>query len=361
MGFPNNSKTHKKILHIAETTMGGVGTIINGLTNNSIETSSVICPLQQSDIIICEDKKCFNRTGRNLKSFYNLATVILKEIKINKYTTIHIHSSFAGVIVRTLFLLKLIDKNKYCVVFTPHCFSFIMNVREPKKKLYAIIERILANYNDYIVTNSNFEYQQAIQYGVPKGKLKIIYNGVNFDNMNIHPLMSVNRNNKINILFVGRFDHQKGYDYLIKIIEGLDKNKFFFNIVGDSVHDSVNRISSDNVVYHGWKKKEELSDYFANNDFLIMPSRWESFGLVAVEAQTNGLPVLANNTSSIPEVVLNNKTGILLDFNNIMTVIDFINAHDVSFWRGMRQDCRTYAHEKFHEDKMIKEYFDLYR
>lgn len=62
-----------------------------------------------------------------------------------------------------------------------------------------------------------------------------------------------------------------------------------------------------------------------------MPSRWESFGLVAVEAQMNGLPVLANNTSSLPEVVLENKTGILLDFTNIPNVTDFISAHDTSF------------------------------
>lgn len=361
MGFPAKSKSCKKVLHIAETTMGGVGTIINGLTNNSLGISSVICPLQQSNIITCENKIYFNRTGRNLISFYNLAIVILREIKKNEYTTIHIHSSFAGVIARTLFLLKIIDKKKYRVIFTPHCFSFIMDVSKRKKKLYSIIEKNLANYNDYIVTNSKFEYQQAILYGVDKEKLKVIYNGVNFDNVNVHPLVSSDISNKINVLFVGRFDRQKGYDYLINIIERLDKDKFIFNIVGDSVHDSVNRISSDNVIYHGWKKKEELSDYFSKNDFLIMPSRWESFGLVAVEAQINGLPVLANNTSSIPEVVLNNKTGILLDFTNIMGVISFINAHDVSFWRGMRQDCRDYARERFHESKMIKEYFDIYR
>ena len=140
----------------------------------------------------------------------------------------------------------------------------------------------------------------------------------------------------------------------------MDKDRFVFNIVGDSVHDNVDKIFSENVVYHGWKKKDELRDYFLNNDFLLMPSRWESFGLVAVEAQINGLPVLANNTSSLPEVVSNNKTGILLDFTNIASVIDFINTHDVSFWQGMRQDCILYAHEKFHEGRMIKEYFDIY-
>ncbi|BDA53969.1 glycosyltransferase family 4 protein [Raoultella ornithinolytica] len=360
MGFPDKSKPYKMVLHIAETTMGGVGTIINGLTNNFPGFSSVICPLQQSDIITCKNKIIYNRTGRNLISFYNLAIAILKELGKNEYTTIHIHSSFAGVIVRSLLLLRLIDKNKYRVVFTPHCFSFIMDISERKRKIYSFIEGQLANYNDYIVANSDFEYQQAIKYGVSREKLKIIYNGVSFDNVKAHHVMRMTNNNKINILFVGRFDRQKGYDFLIEIIKRVDKDRFVFNIVGDSVHDNVDKIFSENVVYHGWKKKDELRDYFLNNDFLLMPSRWESFGLVAVEAQINGLPVLANNTSSLPEVVSNNKTGILLDFTNIASVIDFINTHDVSFWQGMRQDCILYAHEKFHEDRMIKEYFDIY-
>ena len=356
MGFPDKSKPYKMVLHIAETTMGGVGTIINGLTNNFPGFSSVICPLQQSDIITCKNKIIYNRTGRNLISFYNLAIAILKELGKNEYTTIHIHSSFAGVIVRSLLLLRLIDKNKYRVVFTPHCFSFIMDISERKRKIYSFIEGQLASYNDYIVANSDFEYQQAIKYGVSREKLKIIYNGVSFDNVKAHHVMRMTNNN----LFVGRFDRQKGYDFLIEIIKRLDKDRFVFNIVGDSVHDNVDKIFSENVVYHGWKKKDELRDYFLNNDFLLMPSRWESFGLVAVEAQINGLPVLANNTSSLPEVVSNNKTGILLDFTNIASVIDFINTHDVSFWQGMRQDCILYAHEKFHEDRMIKEYFDIY-
>lgn len=92
-----------------------------------------------------------------------------------------------------------------------------------------------------------------------------------------------------------------------------------------------------------------------------MPSRWESFGLVAVEAQMNGLPVLANNTSSLPEVVLENKTGILLNFTNIRNVTDFISAHDTSFWRNMQYDCIKFANERFKEEKMVREYFNLYK
>ncbi|WEJ92061.1 MAG: glycosyltransferase family 4 protein [Klebsiella huaxiensis] len=359
MNYAQTNYAHKRILHIAETTMGGVGTIINGLTKNKLAFCSVICPEQQSGMIECEKKITFERTGRNVKSFFNLAVTVFKELRRNKYSTIHIHSSFAGVIIRSLFLFKILDRKKYFVVFTPHCFSFIMNVSASKKRIYSFIEKILSYQNDVITTNSVFEYEQAILNGINKDRLKIVYNGVSFNKLAKHDLTS--SNSVVNILFVGRFDRQKGYDYLTQIIQRLDKDKFFFNIVGDAVHDNISKLDSKNVLYHGWKKKDELCDFFSSNDFLIMPSRWESFGLVAVEAQMNGLPVLANNTSSLPEVVLDKKTGILIDFNNISTVIDFISAHDSSFWNSMRSECMDFAHEKFHEEKMVNEYLNLYK
>lgn len=359
MNYVDADCSRKRILHIAETTMGGVGTIINSLIKNKTEYCSVICPSQQSEMIICGKKVTYERTGRNLKSFLNLAITVFKELRKNEYSTIHIHSSFAGVIVRFLFWLKVLNRNKYYVIFTPHCFSFIMDSGAFKRKTYAFIERFLSKQSDVITTNSNFEYEQAVLHGINKNKLKVIYNGVSFDNVVERRKHSVD--GVIHILFVGRFDKQKGYDLLTAIIKGLDKNRFIFNLVGDSVHDEVDVLEADNVFYHGWKKKDELRGFFIENDFLIMPSRWESFGLVAVEAQINGLPVLANNTSSLPEVVLEKKTGILLDFTNIPKVTDFISAHDSSFWSSMQYDCIKFANERFKEEKMVREYLNLYK
>ncbi|EHT12768.1 MULTISPECIES: glycosyltransferase family 4 protein [Klebsiella] len=359
MNYVDADCSRKRILHIAETTMGGVGTIINSLIKNKTEYCSVICPSQQSEMIICGKKVTYERTGRNLKSFLNLAITVFKELRKNEYSTIHIHSSFAGVIVRFLFWLKVLNRNKYYVIFTPHCFSFIMDSGAFKRKIYAFIERFLSKQSDVITTNSNFEYEQAVLHGINKNKLKVIYNGVSFDNVVERRKHSVD--GVIHILFVGRFDKQKGYDLLTAIIKGLDKNRFIFNLVGDSVHDEVDVLEADNVFYHGWKKKDELRGFFIENDFLIMPSRWESFGLVAVEAQINGLPVLANNTSSLPEVVLEKKTGILLDFTNIPKVTDFISAHDSSFWSSMQYDCIKFANERFKEEKMVREYLNLYK
>ena len=52
---------------------------------------------------------------------------------------------------------------------------------------------------------------------------------------------------KINILFVGRFDKQKGYDYLLNVIKVADVSKYTFNIIGDSVHDVFEKIEKENM------------------------------------------------------------------------------------------------------------------
>ncbi|MDM7439665.1 glycosyltransferase, partial [Klebsiella pneumoniae] len=142
------------VIHIAETVKGGVATVINNLTENNEIDSHVICPESQSKEIYCAQKTLFSRTGRNISSLSSLFLVIIKTLKYNKFDVIHLHSSFAGFIVRALFAFKLINKKKYKVIYTPHCFSFIMDTKKWKKKAYIYIERILAKQTDCIIANS---------------------------------------------------------------------------------------------------------------------------------------------------------------------------------------------------------------
>ncbi|HDZ2617192.1 TPA: glycosyltransferase family 1 protein, partial [Klebsiella pneumoniae] len=95
------------VIHIAETVKGGVATVINNLTENNEIDSHVICPESQSKEIYCAQKTLFSRTGRNISSLSSLFLVIIKTLKYNKFDVIHLHSSFAGFIVRALFAFKL--------------------------------------------------------------------------------------------------------------------------------------------------------------------------------------------------------------------------------------------------------------
>ncbi|MFW8177511.1 glycosyltransferase, partial [Klebsiella pneumoniae] len=94
-------------------------------------------------------------------------------------------------------------------------FSFIMDTKKWKKKVYIYIERILAKQTDCIIANSYYEYKCAVDAGISKNKIKVVYNAVSLDGQEkLERIKKCNENEvqkeKINILFVGRFDKQKG-------------------------------------------------------------------------------------------------------------------------------------------------------
>lgn len=354
-----------KVLHIAETAKGGVGTIINSLLKIDDIDGYVIIPDLQKEMILSGRQFLFKRKSRDFFSFIRLAKTSYKVIKEIEPDIIHLHSTFAGAIVRVMYLLKLLRKRNSAIIYTPHAFSFLMDVSSFRKKIYVLIELLFSKVTDYIVCTSHYEMESAKENNLNAKKLLVIYNGVT------PPLTELKDNRckdsrrgqaeKVNILFLGRFDYQKGYDVLLSIIERLDSEEFHFDIIGDAVKDGADKITSCNVKYHGWLPQESLGSFFSGADFLIMPSRWESFGLVAVEAQSYGLPVLANRCSSLPEVIEDGNTGVLLDFTDIAHVIHFILSKDKFFWKSMSFSCKKFAEEKFSEIKMNQEYLSLYR
>ena len=64
------------------------------------------------------------------------------------------------------------------------------------------------------------------------------------------------------------------------------------------------------VMFLGWRT--DAADILADIDLLAVPSRWEGFGLVALEAMALGKPVAASSVSALPEIVAPGETGLLL-------------------------------------------------
>jgi len=350
-----------KVLHIAETVKGGVGTIINSLLKIEGVDSLVIAPNDESNIIngIVVN---FSRKGRSIASLLRLALKSISTIKKEKPDVIHLHSTFAGFVIRFFYVIKILRKKEVTIIYTPHAFSFLRDTSSLNKKIYGVIERYLSQYTDKIICTSVYELNQGIKYGLDRNKMHVIYNGVDLKKIKLefNSVIHERQCEKVNILFLGRFDYQKGYDRLIYIIENLDENKFHFNIIGDAVYDKITKLEKSNVSYHGWIKYSDLEKFFLYSDFMLMPSRWESFGLVAVESQCYGLPVLASKCSSLPEVVDDGNTGVLLDFSDLDYVVAYINDSNKKFWNKKSESCKKFVYSKFSEDRMNSEYCSLY-
>lgn len=121
-------------------------------------------------------------------------------------------------------------------------------------------------------------------------------------------------------LFMGRIELRKGIDVLLDAIEKLKETTRFnsccFVIAGSAIID-INKILEerfsgvDNVLYIGAVNDAEREKLYAMSDVVVFPSRYESFGLVPLEAFVHGKPVIASDAGAIPEVVIDNKSGLI--------------------------------------------------
>jgi glycosyltransferase involved in cell wall biosynthesis len=118
---------------------------------------------------------------------------------------------------------------------------------------------------------------------------------------------------------VSRLRQEKGIDTLIKAFSLLTQNytNIHLLIVGTGPDEEVLKsyvkesgISSQ-VVFYGQASWERAMELLSIMDIVVVPSRFEGFGLTAAEAMAAGKPVIASNTSGLKEVVCDNQTGLL--------------------------------------------------
>jgi glycosyltransferase involved in cell wall biosynthesis len=127
--------------------------------------------------------------------------------------------------------------------------------------------------------------------------------------------------NSIKIVSVGRLTYQKGFDVAISVMKKLSENNFDFKyyIVGDG--ELYNELSlkiielnlSDKVFLVGFNKNPY--QFMKNCDIYFQPSRFEGFCITLGEAKVFNKPIVTTNFSGASEQILNNHTGIIIDFD----------------------------------------------
>ncbi len=130
---------------------------------------------------------------------------------------------------------------------------------------------------------------------------------------------------KIQILFVGRLEARKGIDIFLKALKLLMGKELQVGVwvAGKDIEGWRDRSLSllgkeiyDRVQFFGMVSEEFRELLYANCDFLVFPSRYESFGLVPLEAMAYQKPIIGAAAGAIPEVVINGESGLLFEPDN---------------------------------------------
>lgn len=114
------------------------------------------------------------------------------------------------------------------------------------------------------------------------------------------------------ILSIGRFEHIKGFDLLIRCAGKLKQSQFY--IVGGEETEEYRQLLEENeirnVVFKPFMKKEALSKYFLAADIFVLPTRYDPWGLVINEAMAYGLPVISTDRCvAALELLENGRNG----------------------------------------------------
>jgi len=161
---------------------------------------------------------------------------------------------------------------------------------------------------------------------IDKKKVHVLYNGVDTKLKKI-PLK------KNEILFVGRLVFEKGADLYVDVIKSIaqDNPTWSFGLLGSSNTKNKNTYASEVIrklksvgvqaKFYGFKNQKFVKEKMKNASIIVIPSLCEeAFGLVAAEAMSNGMAIIASKVGGIPEIVKNN--GILIE------EIDFIKLRN---------------------------------
>jgi hypothetical protein len=140
----------------------------------------------------------------------------------------------------------------------------------------------------------------------------------------------------LRLLFVGRLEERKGIDVLMQAFAGVLREfpDVVLDVVGDGnvpwfgptkFHDvyktwPIAAAIGASAVFHGKVADAALRGFLAQADAVVVPSRFESFGLIALEAFAFAKPVIAGRAGGLAEVVADDRTGLLVEPGNVASL-----------------------------------------
>lgn len=286
-----------------------------------------------------------------------------KLLKDGNFDLVHTHLYHANIATR----VAAIGLNSQ-IIATCHI------VERRFRPWHFIAERLTASLCKYEICVSeavkNFQIQKT---GLPETFFKVIYNGI--DTEKFVPLFDKYKARQkyglapigIIVGFLGRFDYQKGADVFIKALgdDSLENENFSAVVGGYGVEELNLRAIAEGLPA---KRRPSFTGYLDNPhkflqmlDICVIPSRWEGFGLVAVEAMACGCAVIASEVDSLSEIIEDEKNGLLFQSEDTFQLARKIKMLiNEKFKRESLSRAGVEHAAKFSERKMIEEYFELY-
>ena len=282
-------------------------TVITGEKSEPLEENN----LKFSTYSLFQETASINEKILLLPEFIELVTEF---VNVNQIDLIHAHYWLSGLVAKEI-------KSKFGIpfIFTAHSYGkFIDEDSNRITSEYEILSKA-----DLVTSSSKFEYNFLNQnYETQEQKLRIVYPGVNVD---LFKPTSTKKENTL--LVVGRIQPQKGQINTLKLFHNLLllspdlKLNFVGGPSGNDGKEYLKTIENEieqtglknNVQFLNSATQEQLINEYNKAKIVVHASQYETFGLIALEANACGVPVVSINQGPLKETIENGQNGYIAE------------------------------------------------
>ena len=316
------------------------------------------------------NSKVFNNIDRIFytRKINKILYDIKNKINFDNINLIHAHTLFSmGGIALKLKREKNIDyivavRNTDINIF----FRYLFYLRETGIEIMKESKKIIflsPVYRDYILEKI---VPSSLQDSIKKKSI-IIPNGV-------HPFFLKNKYNRpqpgnkndINLIYVGEFASNKNIEISIKVARKLKDMGYNVNFTivggGGNNESKVKRLAKANEdiieIHERIEEREKLLNVYRKSNIFIMPSRNETFGLVYIEAMSQGLPVIYSKGQGIDGYFTDGRVGYSVNPNDVDDIVKKIEMI-INNYSKISENCYDLV-EKFSWEKVAQTYNHIY-
>lgn len=357
--------------------------LFNGLKDINIE-SDIYIPCRPKNIPNnTEENEFFSVVYKNGDNLYEKFINILSQyefymknnkiyedlknkIELGKYNIIHAHSLFENG------YLAYKAKKEYGIDYivalrNTDVNGYFKNIKYLRKLGIEIMKNakkvifISPSYKEFVIDNFIRENEKVDLLE----KFEVIPNGIDdFWIENISQEKERKDSNVVNLIHASRIDKNKNVETSIEISKELRKKgiESYIKIIGDGPEkNNLMRIYKENeyVEFIDKLNKDELINQYDSSDILIMPSKFETFGLVYPEAMSRGLPIIYTKSQGFDNYFKEGVVGYPIKYNDVNegfnSVIKILNNY-----KEISRNCIENS-RRFSWEKICKEYKKIYK
>ena len=168
-----------------------------------------------------------------------------------------------------------------------------------------------------------------------------------------------NLKKKIKIIQVGNIDKNKNIVTTIKVCKKLIRKGYEIElkVIGRLYLNS--KVLEENFIkYIPFCRKEELLEYYRNSDIFLLPSKYETFGLVYAEALSQGLPIIYTRGQGFDGQIPDGEVGYSVTYNDVNEIVEKIERILMNY-EYYSINTKKYL-EKFNWEKISNSYIEIY-